>query len=94
MLRISSDLRCTQCGCDYFPFLEINHLNGGGYDERLLKLDNFSLYRKIIVGEIPSDFFDIRCKLCNWMYYFGSAYPEIKDRYRIVWSEVIEIGRS
>lgn len=66
MLKIQSDIRCVNCGCNVIDIIEINHKNGGGSKEFAAGNDKF--YRAIVNGERKTDDLDLRCKVCNIVY--------------------------
>ncbi len=54
--------KCAICGFDDERALEVDHINGGGYKERL-KIKSVGIYRKIIIGEV--DNYQLLCSNCN-----------------------------
>lgn len=70
MLKISPELKCSQCGCDVFEALEINHKNGGGGRE-YKKVKHVKFYLRIIKGIRPVDDLDLRCKVCNAVHFLA-----------------------
>jgi hypothetical protein len=73
--------QCSQCGCDILDILEINHLNGKGYEE--YKNSSYHFYRSIILGLRSTEDLDIRCKVCNAVH-FCERKTEGKWRIRYV----------
>ena len=59
--------KCVNCGCDDFEALEINHINGGGSQEKNKKYGGSyrSFLYDILAGRRSKDDLDIRCKVCN-----------------------------
>ena len=76
---------CVGCGCDDIRLLEINHINGGGYKERVRKGAKL-LYCNIISGERKIDDLDIRCKPCNSIHYLELKCGE-KLPFNITWTK-------
>lgn len=60
--------QCINCGCDFFPILEINHKNGGGCQERRTKSNNM-LYRDIIAGRRSVEDLEVACRVCNALHF-------------------------
>jgi len=55
---------CVNCGCDDIRFLEINHINGGGYqDTKGCRGSRF--YQIIKQGKRKTDDLNILCRICN-----------------------------
>ena len=63
-LRVIQKLggKCVNCGCDDIKALELNHKNGGGNKENLLRRQK-SLYLDIIAGRRND--IELTCKICN-----------------------------
>lgn len=60
--------RCCECGCDEYSILEINHIVGGGRDERR-KISLTQIYRKIIRHPDPLTEYNVLCRVCNALHY-------------------------
>lgn len=74
---------CANCGCDYLPFLEINHINGGGGKEKRGFGRGDGLFRYIITGRRKVDDLNVLCKVCNSLHYL-----ELKHGYvpmEVIW---------
>lgn len=85
LLKISNELKCVRCGCDRFEFLEINHKNGGGAQERKNNgSSNMTFYSLILKGERSTTDLEILCKPCNSIHYLelksGESLP-----YKLTW---------
>jgi len=61
-------LICPICGCDDIKILEINHLLHNGNQERK-NLKDYKFYREIIEGTRSTEDLDIRCRICNYIYF-------------------------
>lgn len=57
------EMRCACCGENEMKFLSLDHIKGGGYQERL-KNPKTQLYRSIINRGFPAGF-QILCHNCN-----------------------------
>jgi len=60
--------KCVYCGCDNMDALEVNHKNGGGYQEqkRLRKKGSTStFYLHILKGRRRTDDLELTCSICN-----------------------------
>lgn len=61
--------KCCRCGEDDPRVLQINHLKGGGTQERKRAgLSGFSIIRDILMGRRGLDDLDLRCANCNIIY--------------------------
>lgn len=80
----NGDLRCTNCHCDFYPILEINHKNGGGCQERKGKSNN-SLHRDIIAGRRPIEDLEVVCRVCNALHYVQLKHGSIP--LRVCWGD-------
>lgn len=54
--------KCSNCGCDIYEALEINHINGGGNEERKTT-SGITFFNQIIRGERND--VEVTCKVCN-----------------------------
>jgi 5-methylcytosine-specific restriction endonuclease McrA len=60
--------KCIYCGCDIQEALEINHINGGGHQEKkYIESGPKSIYYDII-GDKRNDL-EIACRVCNSVHY-------------------------
>ena len=59
---------CSNCGCDDFSVLEINHINGGGR-KALKTTQNRQLYRDIINDKVDLSEYNVLCRICNALHY-------------------------
>ena len=61
--------KCINCGCDNLEALEINHINGGGHKEKIMKHGpkQKSLYYDILAGRRND--VELTCKVCNSLHY-------------------------
>ena len=59
--------KCVKCGNDDFRVLQIDHINGGGWKERLVVgyKGNYGVISRIINGE--KDRYQLLCANCNWI---------------------------
>jgi hypothetical protein len=64
--------RCARCGCDDLRFLEANHKNGGGGDERYIKAPGgarlprgYDMQNAILNGTRRVDDLEVLCRPCN-----------------------------
>lgn len=55
---------CVRCGFDDVRALQIDHVNGGGSQERL-KEDNRRMYVRIAGGDTEG--YQVLCANCNWI---------------------------
>jgi hypothetical protein len=60
--------KCSNCGCDDFSILEINHINGGG--RKALKIaSNRQLYLDIVKDRVDLTEYNVLCRVCNALHY-------------------------
>ena len=78
--------KCVGCGITDWRILQVNHLNGGGRREILLK-GNKKIYKEILNGQRENEF-DLRCANCNLIYEF-----ETKRRNRVAWEHSVPIEK-
>ena len=60
--------QCSNCGCNVFEILEINHINGGGRRELKTKQTR-QLYRDIIHERVKQDNYNVLCRVRNALHY-------------------------
>jgi hypothetical protein len=60
--------QCSNCGCDVFEILEVNHINGGGCQELKTKQTR-QLYRDIIHERVEQNDYNVLCRVCNALHY-------------------------
>uniref|UniRef100_A0A6M3K8C1 Uncharacterized protein n=1 Tax=viral metagenome TaxID=1070528 RepID=A0A6M3K8C1_9ZZZZ len=56
-------LKCTHCGIDDIDVLTIDHINGGGHQDRLV--NGSKTYRYLINQDFPEGY-QVLCFNCNW----------------------------
>jgi len=59
---------CSNCGCDDFSVLEINHIYGGGR-QSLKMTQNRQLYREIMNDKVDLSAYNVLCRVCNALHY-------------------------
>ncbi len=55
---------CVCCGETEFAFLTVDHVFGGGNQER--KAGLCKIYRKLVKEDFPKDLYQLMCMNCNW----------------------------
>ena len=60
-------LVCERCGSNDYELLEINHKNGGGYEERK-KCGGSGLIRAIVSGKRDTKDLNLLCRPCNLVF--------------------------
>lgn len=79
-------IECANCGCNDERILEINHVNGGGRKEMLRNGGAGTImWNEILYNGRKTDDLDIRCKPCNALHAVGLKYPELVERFVVVW---------
>lgn len=56
--------QCVCCGETQIKFLQVDHINGGGRKEKLLK-SGYS-FRRIELENYPKEKYQVLCSNCNW----------------------------
>jgi hypothetical protein len=76
----NNNIICNNCGCNNINILEINHINGGGREERRVNNYRCSIhfYKAIINGTRSIDDLNILCKICNTLHYISLKFKNIK----------------
>ena len=75
---------CCNCGCDYFPFLEINHIHGGGNKEyKVLKGEN--VYALVLRGKRKKEDLNILCRVCNSLHFLEMKDKNASKNFKISW---------
>lgn len=65
---------CISCSCTDIRALEVNHKNGGGYqDQKKLKASGIKLWYSILNSQRKEDF-DVRCRVCNAAHFLQMKY--------------------
>jgi hypothetical protein len=79
--------QCSNCGCDEFSVLEINHINGGGR-KALKTTQNRQLYRDIVNDKVNLSEYNVLCRVCNALHYvqdiLGVEGHKVSGRSRIM----------
>jgi len=55
--------QCCRCGFDNWKALQIDHVNGGGHQERK-KLGEYKMYKRVLQF---SEDYQLLCANCNWI---------------------------
>lgn len=61
-------IKCSNCGCNDFSILEINHISGGGRQSLKIK-QNRQLYRDIMNDKVDLSEYNVLCRICNALHY-------------------------
>ena len=67
---------CIRCGCDDKRFLEINHKNGGGHQEKQVS-NNKLFYKDILIGRRKINDLELLCRVCNARHYLELKFGEL-----------------
>jgi hypothetical protein len=82
-------IECFNCGCTDERILEINHKNGDGRMERRImgkaRSAGVTMWNAILYHGRGVDDLDIRCRVCNALYYIELKYPETGERIKVRW---------
>ena len=60
---------CSNCGCDAFEALEINHINGGGRKEMKSHSNYTNYLREIRDGKVDITEYNVLCRVCHARHY-------------------------
>ena len=82
VFEVLGGAQCSNCGCDVFEILEVNHINGGGRQE-LKEKQTRQLYREIIYGRVNADNYNVLCRICNALHYVETVIGI--EGFRIKW---------
>lgn len=67
------NLRCAHCGVDHYPFLSLDHVEGGGKKHhRQLSASGDAIETWLIRNDFPPGY-QVLCCNCNWMKHVASA---------------------
>ena len=81
--------KCINCGCDDVRFLEINHINGGGYKEKKEAGGTGYVFKNILNGTRKTDDLNVLCKVCNGLDALKRKYGEVPIE--VVWKGTKEV---
>lgn len=70
---------CACCGIDFYEFLAIDHINGGGLKHRREMHSQIGLYRWLITNGFPEGF-RVLCHNCNLARGFYGFCPHEKEK--------------
>ena len=68
---IDNKKKCSQCNCDIYEVLDIDHIENDGNKERKNIKCTLSFYQYIIKNNFPKKY-QILCKNCNWLKFYHS----------------------
>jgi hypothetical protein len=72
-MEVLGGAKCAGCGCDIIDVLQINHVKCNGNKERRQPTYNDKqFFRDIITGRVDKNDYDVRCAVCNVLYYVQS----------------------
>jgi len=89
--KLLGGARCVYCGCDYFPFLEVNHKFGGGNKEAREKYNSklglgFRICSDIVHKKIKDlSNYEVVCRVCNAHHFLKLKEPTMAKRFDIKW---------
>jgi len=75
--------KCTNCGCDDYDALEINHKNGDGAQERAQR-GRKAWHLDILKGRRYTDDLEIMCRVCNNHHYLVTV-KGLTDKWTITY---------
>lgn len=80
-------IHCIYCGCDYLPFLEINHKNGGGSKEKHIdgRHKSIDLHQEIYQHRRSATDLEITCRVCNAWHYLKLKEPGKASGFSVNW---------
>lgn len=81
---------CVRCGFSDPRALQIDHIYGGGAQERKSLMANAALYRAIVKDTIDMSCYQLLCANCNWIkrdenkeYFLGLGNPDVPPTPRL-----------
>ena len=77
---------CSNCGCDNFSVLEINHIHGGGR-QALKTTQNRQLYRAIMNDKVDLNEYNVLCRVCNALHYVQDVLGVVG--HQVLWRDSI-----
>ncbi len=77
---------CVRCHVKDPRILEINHINGGGY-QHFVKSKTKSLARELLRGDADLSKYNVMCRPCNALDYIERRFPDIKGLASIRWKK-------
>lgn len=86
VLQIISRLEkpiCANCGCDDIRILEVNHVYGGGAEERKKLGGQAILIKHLLDGTRDTDDLNVLCKVCNWLHHLRLKFGDIPMK--VIW---------
>ena len=96
-LRVMEKLggaKCQNCGCDNIWILEINHKYGDGNIERNKRNSRSTTYLfvGIIYGYIPTERYNVLCKVCNIQHYIETVLDI--NGHKVIWQHGSDCANS
>ena len=62
--------KCVRCGCEVYPLLQINHIDGNGaHDRKVNGMVSGKFWRAVALELVPLSNFEVTCRLCNQLHY-------------------------
>lgn len=80
--------QCSNCGCDDFSILEINHINGGGRIA-LKTTSNRQLYLDIVKDRVDLKEYNVLCRVCNALHYVQDILDI--EGHKVLWRDRIMV---
>jgi len=84
VFEILGGAMCSECGCDVYEILEINHKKGDGFNDRKTRKTR-QLIRDIIYNRTNIEDYNVLCKVCNIRHYVDIV-RGIKG-HKIIWDK-------
>ena len=76
--------RCINCGCDNPDALEINHINGGGNEDKRINGNGKQFYLHILNGTRKTDDLEMTCIVCNALHR-ATKIQHIDENWTVIW---------
>jgi len=68
----NGDMRCVKCGIDDIRVLDVDHIHGGGTEQRKTAGRGNQFYHYLIKAGLP-DGYQLLCRNCNWLAHLENA---------------------
>ena len=89
LYKIDPLLKCKRCGCDDLRFLEINHINGGGWRESksYRYTSSTSISHAIRYFGRKTDDLELLCRPCNHIHFLERKYKINNTNLKVIWEK-------
>ncbi len=87
VLNMIGGAECVNCGTKDIRILEVNHINGGGAKEASeYRKRGTNLYTELAYGRRTTAGLNVLCRVCNALDHVKRKYPDLADKYKVVFN--------